>query len=131
MDQKRRLERGSNLVEFAFIAPVLLLILLAILDFGRAVYAYSVVASAAREGARYGIIHRDDAAAIECAARDTAVALDPNQLSILVTLPTEEQSTVEVEVTYAFKLITPLVAEAIGGRDSLLLRSTASMYTGF
>jgi hypothetical protein len=130
MGRQKSRERGSNLIEFAIIAPVLMLILLAILDFGRAIYAYSVVANAAREGARYGIIHRDDEAAIRCRVEDTAVALDRSQLTIVVTLPTEEQSTVEVEVTYLFKLITPLVAEAIGS-GSVPLRSTASMYTGY
>ncbi len=132
MVQQQRRERGSNLIEFALIAPVLLLIILGILDFGRAIYAYSVVANAAREGARYGIIHHDpsDIYDIQCRARDTAVALNPEQLTVFVILPTEEQSTVQVEVTYLFRLITPLVAEAVGG-SSVTLRSTATMYTGF
>jgi len=47
--------RGQSLVEFAMIAPFLVMILLMVLDCGRAAYAYSTLAAAAREGARAAI----------------------------------------------------------------------------
>lgn len=46
-------ERGANLVEMALILPLLLLLIAAIADFGRAFNAYIVITNAAREGARY------------------------------------------------------------------------------
>lgn len=49
--------RGQSLVELALILPVLMLVLVGILDFGRAFYAYNAISNAAREGARYGTIH--------------------------------------------------------------------------
>jgi len=52
MKQKRR---GQSLVEMALIAPFLIMILLTVIDCGRAAYDYSTLAAAAREGARAGI----------------------------------------------------------------------------
>jgi hypothetical protein len=47
-----RRERGQALVEFALTFPILLLILVAVVDLGRAFYAGVVAEQAAREGAR-------------------------------------------------------------------------------
>lgn len=53
----RRRQRGQSLVEFALMAPLLMLLVLATIDGARAVFAYNTIANAAREGARYGIVH--------------------------------------------------------------------------
>lgn len=57
MTRLRRHQRGQALVEFAIVIPVLLVFMLAIVDFGRGIYIYSVISDAAREGARYAIVH--------------------------------------------------------------------------
>lgn len=49
--------RGQALVEFAFIAPLFFLLMFSIIEFGRAVYYIQVLNGAAREGARYAIVH--------------------------------------------------------------------------
>jgi PKD repeat protein len=46
--------RGQGLVEFALLVPILLLILLIAVDFGRLFFTYIEVNNAAREGAAYG-----------------------------------------------------------------------------
>ncbi len=53
----RRDERGEALVEFAILAPILILLLLAMVDFGRVFDAWVVSTNAAREGARYAAIY--------------------------------------------------------------------------
>lgn len=115
-------------MEFALILPVLLLMLLAILDFGRAIYAYSVISNCAREGARYGSVTPLDTTGIEDVTRNAAVLWDRDELTVLVEHPTED--TVRVAVSFNFRLITPLVAEATG-RNPIVLSSTATMYTGY
>jgi hypothetical protein len=50
-------KRGQDLVEFAIILPVLLLLLLGIIQFGIIVMQYNSVANAARMGAREGIVN--------------------------------------------------------------------------
>jgi Flp pilus assembly protein TadG len=54
---RSRRARGQALVEFAFVAPIFLLLLFAIIDFGRYVYYVQILNNAAREGTRYAIVH--------------------------------------------------------------------------
>jgi Flp pilus assembly protein TadG len=49
-------EQGSNLVEFALIILVLMTMMLGIIDFCRAAYAYHFVSNAAREATRYAAV---------------------------------------------------------------------------
>jgi Flp pilus assembly protein TadG len=51
----RRRTRGQSLVEFALILPIFLL-LFALLDFGRVIYAQQTITQDAREGARAGLV---------------------------------------------------------------------------
>jgi len=53
--------RGQALVEFALVAPFFFMLLLAIVEFGLAVYYIQVLNNAAREGARYAIVHGNEA----------------------------------------------------------------------
>jgi Flp pilus assembly protein TadG len=62
--RSRRASRGQALVETAVILPVFLMLLLGVLDMGRAVWATTSLASAAREAARYAIVHGGNSAAV-------------------------------------------------------------------
>lgn len=55
--QLRGGERGQALVEFALAASVALFLIFGIIEFGRALFAYDLVAQAARVGTRYAIVH--------------------------------------------------------------------------
>jgi hypothetical protein len=52
-----RRSKGQALVEFALIAPLFFLLLYSIIEFGRYVYVVQILNNAAREGARYAIVH--------------------------------------------------------------------------
>src|SRR5262245_21515586 len=56
----RRLQQGQSLLEFAVVLPVLLLIVLGVIEFGRAYYQYNTLSKAVREGARYMSMHAYD-----------------------------------------------------------------------
>ena len=49
--------RGQALVEFALIAPLFFLLLFSIIEGARFILYYEMVNNAAREGARYAIVH--------------------------------------------------------------------------
>jgi hypothetical protein len=70
-------EGGATLVEFALVAPAVILSLVACLDFARALNAYVTIANASREGARYAIVHPDaDNAAIRTLVAGRVAPLD-------------------------------------------------------
>jgi Flp pilus assembly protein TadG len=50
-------EEGAGLVEFAILAPLLVILLFGLLEFGLSLYAKEVLTNASREGARYGVIY--------------------------------------------------------------------------
>jgi Flp pilus assembly protein TadG len=124
----KRPARGQSLVEFALIVPILLLLAVMLLDLGRAVYYYSVVYNAAREGARYGIVHPTDSSGIEAAARSLTVGLDQGDLAISLVLPAdppESGDIVQVTATYRYRAVTPLANLFVsGGIIDLTSRST-------
>jgi hypothetical protein len=49
--------RGQAMVEFALVAPIFFLLLFLIIEGGRFVFFYEMLNNAAREGARYAIVH--------------------------------------------------------------------------
>jgi Flp pilus assembly protein TadG len=121
--------RGQGLVEFALILPVLIVIMLGIVDFGRAIYAFNSVSNAAREGARLGIVdQRIDPggaykAAVEAANQATALNLDPTDpIQVLVTFPNPNGNCptisagcpISVRVQYQFTAITPIIGGIVG-----------------
>ena len=71
---RRPRARGQALAEFALVIPLILLLFMAFFDFARAIYAYTAVSNAAREGGRTSIVNQY-AADIESRASVQATAL--------------------------------------------------------
>jgi Flp pilus assembly protein TadG len=108
-------QQGQSLVEFAIILPVFILLAVVIFDFGRAVYYYSAIHNAAREGARYGVIHPDDDQGMIDTAENYAIGLGMTNLTVTAGVGNSEQVggndtySVTVTVNYCFVPVTPLV----------------------
>ena len=56
----RHRSAGQAMVEFALVAPMLFLVILATIEAGRFVFHSELLNNAAREGARYAIVHGAD-----------------------------------------------------------------------
>src|SRR2546430_14985085 len=54
-DMDRNNQLSQSLVEFAIVAPVLLLLIFGVVDFGRVIYVYATINQAVNEGARRAI----------------------------------------------------------------------------
>jgi hypothetical protein len=80
----RRTDRGQGLVEFALILTVLLLFIMGILDFGRALFIYTSLFNAAREGARWGAVHPWNPDGAINRALQYAALVDPNDVTVTV-----------------------------------------------
>jgi Flp pilus assembly protein TadG len=66
----RSSERGSELIEFALVCPLLLLLVLGIVDFGFLFQRFEVVTNAAREGARLAVLQGYDSADVQARVND-------------------------------------------------------------
>jgi len=106
-------ERGSVVVEFALVVPVLLLIVFGIIDFGRALNAQIALTGAAREGVRLAALGYPDAA---IQARVAAAAPDLSGVTTTVvascTPGAGPSANAQVNVSYRFSFITPIGAIA-------------------
>ena len=51
-------QKGATAVEFAIVLPLLILMIFAMIEFGLFLFNRQVIANAAREGARYGVVAR-------------------------------------------------------------------------
>lgn len=57
--KRLKLQAGAELVEFALVLPLLLLVVFGIVDFSLALFDKAVITNAAREGARAGVVFKD------------------------------------------------------------------------
>jgi Flp pilus assembly protein TadG len=117
--------KGQGLVEFALIFPVLVIVLIAVFDLGRLVFAYNGITNAAREATRTGIVDQT-IATIQTDAIDQAVSLGltasavdvkfckPDATACSTTKPTTLDSIVQVQITYSWRAITPVIGNIVG-----------------
>ncbi len=115
---KRR--AGAVATEFALILPVLILIMLMCLDFGRFAYHHVAVTNAARAGAEYAIMHPYQTStqsawqtSIRTAARDeltNQTGCNPSNLSTSTTVVTESNGIRRVRVTTSYASFQTLVS---------------------
>lgn len=123
-DRRTFHSRGQELLEFALILPIFLLLAFGILDLGLATYSYSSLQSAAREGARYAIVNACNDAGTIAYVQGRALGLDPTDVTVQAPVWTED--TVEVTVLYDYQLLTPFVGAFIPG-GSVTMRSSSTM----
>jgi hypothetical protein len=127
VERRGRGRRGQALVEFALIFPVFMLIIVALFDVGRAVFAYNTLTNAAREAARLGIVNQDltsiraraigQAVSLGLAPGDIAVefredGLDPVANPVCTT--PKLGCVVIVSVSYDWQAVTPIVGQIVG-----------------
>lgn len=113
-----RSERGAAAVEFALVVPILLMLLLGTMEFGRAYNAQISLTHAARETARYMAVHDDGTgstitwAAAEATGRSAALTLDGSQMAFSATPPKcVAGSMLAVTITYPLKTITGIAKD--------------------
>jgi Flp pilus assembly protein TadG len=138
-------ERGQSLVELAITLPILILLLLGTLDFGMAIFSYSMLRDAAQEGAFYGSFNPDNVEEIENRARN----ISPRAEDVVFSSPVRLRDTdavkvkvealggpcqgatkglansIQVKVTYRYPILMPFVGRLIGS-NTIPLTGTAT-----
>lgn len=133
----RRGERGTSTLEFAVVLPLLLLLILATVEFSRAWFTFNLITTASREGARWGAVEPPETfptmaeqrindflgpkMGVDAEGNSTGnwtggVTCDPS--------PCEPDSTVVATVTVTFETLVPFWVPML---QSLDLTQTASM----
>jgi Flp pilus assembly protein TadG len=111
-------ERGQTAVEFALIAPLLVILLLAIIQFGVAFHNYVTITDAARAGARQAIVARFASGNFSDATqtvKNAASSLDqtelnkPGAIQITSAGGMVSGSLVTVTVHYPYTIDIPLI----------------------
>lgn len=133
MRRLRDSDSGQSLVEFGMVLPFFLILLFALVDFGRAFYTWQIITNSAREGARVGAVAPTNTSSITAGARDAAGALDDANLAVSIATPSgvAKGNPINVTASYNFQLVTPLnpLLNLIGGASlaNPTITSTASM----
>jgi len=145
--------RGQALAEFAIVFPIMIFVLVAFVEIGRAVYSYTTITNAARQGARVAVVNQigyatecDTSRPIEdpadahwsvvgCAitagtgvgitAADVSLSFSPPAGTTLSCSPTLRIGCIaSVTVVYSFQPVTPFVSSVIG---PISMSSTSQM----
>ncbi|MBG6216402.1 Flp pilus assembly protein TadG [Arthrobacter sp. CAN_A6] len=121
-----RSERGAAAVEMALVLPVLILLLLGIMEFGRAFNTQITLTNAARESVRVMAITKSDSDA-RTSAKSAAQALNPalNDPNIVITTSPSGTCTapaeVSVTITYSLSTLTGIAGPfTMEGRSVML-----------
>lgn len=103
-------ERGQSLVEMAILLPLLLLLMIGLLDLGRAYYVIVALRDAADEGASYASIAPTDVSGVQARVADaTGGLITVNPGNVSVTAPTLAAGRpVTVTVNYHYDFYLPL-----------------------
>lgn len=137
-----RSARGQGLIEFALIVPVLMLMVLLGLDFGRVFFGWVGLANATRIGANFAASHptawSSPGNAAHRASYEAQILADAGALNC--TLPgaipapvfsgTGLGGSAEVTLSCEFTLLTPVVSQILGGTITIRAESIFPVRSG-
>ena len=132
-----RSEHGAELIEFGIVAPLLIMLLAGIFDFGMMFRTYEAVTNAAREGARVGVLPGYADADVQSRV-DAYMAVSGLTAPYTVTVGNTSVATgagtftarsVAVNYSYSFVVLGPIGAMFGGNFTSIPLRAVSVMRT--
>ena len=135
-------ERGQALIETAFVLPIVLMLSVAIFEFGRAYQTWQILTNAAREGARVAVLPGSSSSDVQTrvmdymqagqlpAAASASIAIDQN-VTMSIGAKTAKASLVTVNYPFSFVMLNPianlLVYGSTMGGAPLTMSSSAQM----
>jgi Flp pilus assembly protein TadG len=122
-------EDGQAIVELAITLPILIMILCAIIDFGWLFMNQNSIDYAAREGARYAIVHSTSKTAIEEHIRTIAPENIADTVDISITFTNTSNprlGDVIIVISDDVNILTPIVGVFVQG-ETMNLSSSCTM----
>lgn len=125
-------ERGQSLVELAIVIPLLLLLLMGTVDVGRIYFTYIALEEAAQEGSIYASYDPTATDAISARVRTSSNHAEVVNATIPTPVCTTSPApgTVAVTASYDLELLTPIVAQILGGTVHLSATFTGTNFKG-
>jgi Flp pilus assembly protein TadG len=123
----KRTSQGQSLVEAALVLPVILMMMLGLLDFGRAYYTVVALRDAADEGAVYAAMNPDDVSGIRLRATQASrrlVQIDPANVQVIAPSITRG-APITVTATFSLVFYTPFASNFVSD-GQLLLRGEST-----
>lgn len=126
LKQKRSSARGQSLVESAIVLPFLVLIIMAIIEFGLLLNNYILITNASREGARKAAIGGTDSEIVQVVENmTTTLELSKMTINVSPSISSRRHGTqVRVEVVYRAGIITPIIGKFFPGEEARLIATT-------
>ncbi|MBN1919649.1 MAG: pilus assembly protein [Anaerolineae bacterium] len=123
-------EKGQSIVEMALLLPVLLLMLMGLLDFGRVYYVMVALNDAAQEGAAYAASRPSDTTGIAeraASASTGLITVSTDDVSVTIAGGTPAAgAAVTVAVQYEFTFYTPIAQTFFEGNTVTLEAETSN-----
>jgi Flp pilus assembly protein TadG len=119
----RRNRRGAAVVEFAFVAPVFILLVLGMIEMGRGVMVQQIITNASREGARSAVLDNSTVSGVQTTVKNyltgTLGAAASTAATVNVTIPAQRYgnaATVSVSIPYSNVSWVP-IAKYLSGKS--------------
>jgi Flp pilus assembly protein TadG len=116
--QQHKGQAGQQIVEFALVLPILLMVLLGVLDLGRSFYTYVELTNAAREAARYTAVNNIPASSTQVTQEFSSVSGCVGGTLTLTGAGGGRGNPYTVTVTCQFHLLTPFMGNLVGAGAS-------------
>ena len=130
MLNRLRRECGQDLLEYALVLPVLLMLILGIMQLALVILSYNTIGDAARQGARFGVIsdnadYPDKIKAVVYQVTDPA-RMNRADLTFVLPMKQSDNQTIRVDVTYNMPLIVPISIVRISSSGRIPLRAVST-----
>jgi Flp pilus assembly protein TadG len=128
-------EAGQSIVEFSLVIVVFFILVMGLVEAGRAVWNYNTLSNSVREGARYGIVHGSASsspagpaannAAIQTQVRNFSSGLNHSRLTVTSSWPDgNNQAGSRVTVTGSYQFQTLF---SVAGIPNITMTSSSTM----
>jgi Flp pilus assembly protein TadG len=124
--------RGQSMIEFSLVFILFITMMGGLFEFSRALWVYTTLAHATRQGARYAMVHGENnsktASEIEAKVRADAVGLDSASLTVTPVFSPNNKvgSFVTVDATYAYSMVLGNLLFS-SGRRGFAMRASSRM----
>jgi Flp pilus assembly protein TadG len=113
-----RNRRGAVLIEFVMISAILMMSIIGVMEFGRAVWTRNSLGHAAREAARWAIVRGNESGRVADTAAVSAFVLSkigtrPLSINTVWSPNKDPGSTVTVTVQHQFRAVVPIVPQVM------------------